>query len=168
MMYGLYGGCMMYGMYGDVWAVWAVWPYIGVGPCVNAVWAPIQRKSCMRCCMGARTDPQRIHPHARVHGDNPTSNSHRSRPVGSSRPTACQNRTRARPRKPLLLAAPPSFQGPLRCQGPASSGLGHVVGTPQRGAGAVVVGEDRKFPNGGKLWSVEPSTAHAPARTTAP
>ena len=35
---------------GDVWDVWAVWPDIGVVPCVNAVWAPIQRKSCMPCC----------------------------------------------------------------------------------------------------------------------
>ena len=35
----------------DVWDVWDVCPYIGVRPCVSAVWAPIQRESCMRRCM---------------------------------------------------------------------------------------------------------------------
>ena len=70
-MYDVWAVWLLY----DVWDVWDVWPYIGVGPCVNAVWAPIHRKSCMRSCMGAHTDPQRIHPHARVLGDNPTSNS---------------------------------------------------------------------------------------------
>ena len=52
-MYDVWAVWLMY----DVWDVWDVWdvcavcPYIGVRPCVNAVWAPIQRESCMRRCM---------------------------------------------------------------------------------------------------------------------
>ena len=42
---------LMYDVW-DVWDVCAVCPYIGVTQCVDAVWATIQRKSCMRRCMG--------------------------------------------------------------------------------------------------------------------
>ena len=49
-MYDVWAVWLLYDVW-DVWAVWAVWPYIGLVPCVNAVWAPIQRKSCMRRCM---------------------------------------------------------------------------------------------------------------------
>ena len=37
-MYDVWDVWLMYDVW-DVWDVWAVWPYIGVRPCVSAVWA---------------------------------------------------------------------------------------------------------------------------------
>ena len=44
-MYDVWAVWLLYDVW-DVWAVWAVWPYIGVRPCVNAVWHVRREGGC--------------------------------------------------------------------------------------------------------------------------
>ena len=47
-MYDVWAVWLLYDVWDvwDVWAVWAVWPYIGVRPCVNAVWHVRREGGC--------------------------------------------------------------------------------------------------------------------------